>query len=944
MGNPPTLHFGPQTQTNPTNAASVSSIPNGSAAGTSFGTLSTTLGGSPTFSIVYDGGHAVQAVGSSLEVLYAEPINIMYRRALQLSFQASGVVGGGIVNIPSLATVSIPATPTGGTTLAVTGIQGTLTATDLTLTAQNTGFEVATIVESGSATLTISSSVSSPTLREVNAGWPPETGTSNFVTQLTSTGVTPLQWSFLGQVLAIASGGYTSATGVIVLTMSQVVQSSFAGMADSLTGTGAYASLDGTWPVISVSGSIVPLQGPTGAGAATITGGKIAIGQSPLEVHCYTGVVAMVGRCVYNSTGLGGAEGVNWWAGSNQVGLVRVQDSTGAWGTSEIACSVTQRSTLAQLSSDLPSCGLNDWSNITVSGANLLTAQLMLNGTNYTMVVPSGANPPQISTYVGPDGNTRNTCTYPGGQISLASGAAYSGSGTGILASFNQSNIANTNGAVGSVVNVTSTLSFGGNITDSGGNGVSVDTQGGGYLEAHASNASGVALIGGAQHLTAGWNTMMSSSDGNTVIGEAGTFTGQNVLVNPTLGGTTPAGDFSNNPILPKTNSFTCSALTVDNTPYGQAWISGLDWFSTRGLLDYERDILYCYIARRWATGYTPAKCALSNAREPLLIINNWNQIAGTTVYRQGQFFQYYHDWDSSTGVGTVNGYDLGAYVNTDVAGVSDVWPERNGYVDNNGHFVSAVQEIYPHQRAWMVSNPGKFPPAGGVNNVNGRAFGMDTRMSFGPYQGFWEVKFKLPAGQALAGVPMWAYNQSATAFELDQVEQYGNSNPSRSVFTAHAANGVQQGINYPMNDSSINFVWVTTDWYSLNDGSGNDAIELYVNRRLVTTVYNPSSLWPTPLFPYMSFTTGDVGYPVPNTYTPFGYVNGAMTVAAWNVLANPDTQISPGSVFAVAQLPAVQVQPAISGPRGGLLTCSTPTYKWGIYLYLSPTDRKSVV
>lgn len=97
-----------------------------------------------------------------------------------------------------------------------------------------------------------------------------------------------VSWDFTNQILVpylgtltVSSGTYVSATGVITLTMSAPITF---GPGDSvtlasLTGTGAYASLDGTWTAIAgTTGSTVVLQGPVGAGAATITGGDATVG------------------------------------------------------------------------------------------------------------------------------------------------------------------------------------------------------------------------------------------------------------------------------------------------------------------------------------------------------------------------------------------------------------------------------------------------------------------------------------------------------------------------------------------------------------------------------------------------------------------------------------------------------------------------------------------
>lgn len=93
-------------------------------------------------------------------------------------------------------------------------------------------------------------------------------------------------WDFGAQMLvayesssySINSTGnsYTSATGVIVITLTTTPAFSEGDLIlSSLTGTGAYASLNGTWPITSVVGDVVTLQGPVGEGSATITGGTV---------------------------------------------------------------------------------------------------------------------------------------------------------------------------------------------------------------------------------------------------------------------------------------------------------------------------------------------------------------------------------------------------------------------------------------------------------------------------------------------------------------------------------------------------------------------------------------------------------------------------------------------------------------------------------------------
>lgn len=103
-----------------------------------------------------------------------------------------------------------------------------------------------------------------------------------------------VSWDFVNQLLVpyeasaytISSGTYVSGTGVISLVLTTAYGGSPGDsvILSSLTGTGAYASLDGTWTVLSVSGDDLTVQGPVGEGAATITGGSMVDGSGTASV------------------------------------------------------------------------------------------------------------------------------------------------------------------------------------------------------------------------------------------------------------------------------------------------------------------------------------------------------------------------------------------------------------------------------------------------------------------------------------------------------------------------------------------------------------------------------------------------------------------------------------------------------------------------------------
>ena len=96
-----------------------------------------------------------------------------------------------------------------------------------------------------------------------------------------------VSWDFTNQLLVpylgtltVSSGTYVSGTGVITLVMSAPVtfDAGDAVTLSGLSGSGAYAMLDGTWTSLTASGTAVTLQGPVGAGAATISGGSATVG------------------------------------------------------------------------------------------------------------------------------------------------------------------------------------------------------------------------------------------------------------------------------------------------------------------------------------------------------------------------------------------------------------------------------------------------------------------------------------------------------------------------------------------------------------------------------------------------------------------------------------------------------------------------------------------
>lgn len=85
---------------------------------------------------------------------------------------------------------------------------------------------------------------------------------------------------FLG-TLTISSGTYNNTTGVVTLTMSAPITFSpgDAIVVSGLTGTGAFASLNGTFTALTgTTGSTVVYNAGAALGASTITGGSLTLG------------------------------------------------------------------------------------------------------------------------------------------------------------------------------------------------------------------------------------------------------------------------------------------------------------------------------------------------------------------------------------------------------------------------------------------------------------------------------------------------------------------------------------------------------------------------------------------------------------------------------------------------------------------------------------------
>jgi hypothetical protein len=94
-------------------------------------------------------------------------------------------------------------------------------------------------------------------------------------------------WDYTNQLalpvsgaVTVSSGTYATATGASTVTLASAptfsVGSSFT--LSALAGTGAFASLNGTWTATAIAGNVVSFNAPSGLGATTITGGSLTTG------------------------------------------------------------------------------------------------------------------------------------------------------------------------------------------------------------------------------------------------------------------------------------------------------------------------------------------------------------------------------------------------------------------------------------------------------------------------------------------------------------------------------------------------------------------------------------------------------------------------------------------------------------------------------------------
>lgn len=126
---------------------------------------------------------------------------------------------------------------------------------------------------------------------------------------------TAVSWDVTNQLLipslgtlTISSGTYVSATGVVTLTMSAPITFSPGDtiIVSSLTGSGAFASLNGTFTALAgTTGSTVVYNAGASLGAAAITGGSLTLGGGASHALACSVLEVQGTNCVtvsYNAT------------------------------------------------------------------------------------------------------------------------------------------------------------------------------------------------------------------------------------------------------------------------------------------------------------------------------------------------------------------------------------------------------------------------------------------------------------------------------------------------------------------------------------------------------------------------------------------------------------------------------------------------------------------
>ena len=138
-----------------------------------------------------------------------------------------------------------------------------------------------------------------------------------------------VSWDFANQLLVpylgtltVNSGTYNSTTGIVSLTMAATpTYSAGDAVITTLTGTGSVASLNGTFTILSVVGSVITYQAATGL-TLTITGGTLTLGSgasSALNVRVLEVVASNNMTVNYNA-----ATGFATWNRSGSAAVILI--------------------------------------------------------------------------------------------------------------------------------------------------------------------------------------------------------------------------------------------------------------------------------------------------------------------------------------------------------------------------------------------------------------------------------------------------------------------------------------------------------------------------------------------------------------------------------------------------------------------------------------------
>ena len=351
-------------------------------------------------------------------------------------------------------------------------------------------------------------------------GWTYAMCNSQATSEMTDTGWPVMLADYNAQVHpvqnnSIASGTYNTSTGAIALTMvlsphypdgSNIYQVGGAGVqVTNLTGTGASLSLlNSVFTIASISGSIITLNGPTGLGTITITGGLLSNLINWLQWGALLGIPAstpkpgglntgasMLWDCAQKygfimevQAGVAYTKGISGYADPVLLtGNATMTQINNAFGTILAACSVMRNNTPSRFLAGTPTFAKGGGTPLVAQQAGLV-ARSTYPVLSFAPPPPSGSTPFQIANQLftqapgahfttttdAPIGSLIIVLLRPGGVITSITDSGTGGSNTYQQAVASAISAPNTYGAaIWYALNTAHDLPAGGTITVNGG-------------------------------------------------------------------------------------------------------------------------------------------------------------------------------------------------------------------------------------------------------------------------------------------------------------------------------------------------------------------------------------------------------------------------------------------------------------------------------------------